>query len=699
MIFDRWIRPIGLHARLLVLLPLLVMALPETVQAGFPATEVFLPAVGRATGNGIQIYSTVWATNLTQAAETFTFHFLKQGQSNATASSPIARSNASPAADLASTSFSDTLAPGQTKVYENVVETKLGLTNAIGAARVVSSGEILVAERIFNQPAGVDLGGTEGLFFAGVPRSFSISPGQSASIQGINQGGSENFRYNFVLVETGGGSPTVNVQVFDGAGALLGQKAYPLLPYDQIQPNVAEVVPGFASTNARITATVTGGTGSVLLAGAQVANESEDSSGFEMSFRDDILGSGGTAGVTSLNGLTGALTLKGGANVTISPSGSTITISASGGGGGGGLAFVTHDSTLQGDGSVSTPLGVAVPLTLSGTPSIHPTLSVTSIGGISAIDANSEFGNAVVGRSGGTGIGALSGISTASNGGQGVQGLSDNGTGVYGAGLVGVEGVGTVIGVKGNGTPGILGNGLTNADGVDGYSTSSGRSGVYGQNSVSGGYGVFGRSTHSGGIAVAGSGDNGGQAAHFYAGSVRIDNDLHVTGQIFAGTKDFEIDHPLDPAGKYLVHASIESSEMLNIYSGNVRLDARGEAVVKLPSWMEAENGDFRYQLTAIGGPARDLFVASEIARGEFRIAGGAPGMKVSWQVTGVRKDPWATANPLVVERPKSENEQGFFLHPELYGAPSERQLNWAWEPETMRRLEGTRTDSEGGSR
>jgi hypothetical protein len=250
------------------------------------------------------------------------------------------------------------------------------------------------------------------------------------------------------------------------------------------------------------------------------------------------------------------------------------------------------------------------------------------------------------------------------------------------------ENTGGAAGVSGSGNPGISGLGKSGADGVDGSSSSSGRRGVYGVNSVSGGYGVFGRSTNSGGIAVAGSGDNGGQAAHFYAGNVRIDNDLHVTGKIFAGIKDFEIDHPLDPAGKYLVHASIESSEMLNIYSGNVRLDAHGEAVVKLPSWMEAENADFRYQLTAIGGPARDLFVANEIAGGEFRIAGGIAGMKVSWQVTGVRKDAWAMANPLVVERPKNGTEKGFYLHPDLYGAPPEKQMNWADEPQQMKRLE-----------
>ena len=61
----------------------------------------------------------------------------------------------------------------------------------------------------------------------------------------------------------------------------------------------------------------------MLLAGAQIANESQDSSGFEMSF-PDILG-----GVASLNGLTGALTLEAGANITIAPDGSSaLKISA-----------------------------------------------------------------------------------------------------------------------------------------------------------------------------------------------------------------------------------------------------------------------------------------------------------------------------------------------------------------------------------
>ena len=97
------------------------------------------------------------------------------------------------------------------------------------------------------------------------------------------------------------------------------------------------------------------------------------------------------------------------------------------------------------------------------------------------------------------------------------------------------------------------------------------------------------------------------------------------------------------------------------------------EDTVKLPEWIEAVNRDFRYHLTGIGAPGPNLHIAQEIANNQFMIAGGQPGMKVSWQVTGVRHDPYAKAHPLQVSVQKSLDERGYYLHPELYGAPAER--------------------------
>jgi hypothetical protein len=154
------------------------------------------------------------------------------------------------------------------------------------------------------------------------------------------------------------------------------------------------------------------------------------------------------------------------------------------------------------------------------------------------------------------------------------------------------------------------------------------------------------------------------------SGNVSITGTLNATG-----TKNFRIDHPLDPANKYLFHASIESSEVLNLYSGNVVLDATGEAVVQLPDWFEAINKDLRYQLTNVGGFA-PVYVAEEVSGGHFKIAGGKPGGKVSWQVSGVRNDAWEKAHPMVVEADKGA-ARGQYLTPELYGAPETARIGY----------------------
>jgi hypothetical protein len=176
-----------------------------------------------------------------------------------------------------------------------------------------------------------------------------------------------------------------------------------------------------------------------------------------------------------------------------------------------------------------------------------------------------------------------------------------------------------------------------------------------------------------------------------YAGS--FTGNVNVTGTLTTGVKNFRIDHPLDPANKYLYHSSVESSEMMNMYTGNTTLDASGQATVQLPAWFQAENADFRYQLTAIGASAPGLYIAQEIENNSFRIAGGQAGVKVSWQVTAIRQDAYVKAHPLVVEVDKPANERGYFIHPELYGAPAEKSIEWARHPELMKRIKAKREE------
>jgi len=144
--------------------------------------------------------------------------------------------------------------------------------------------------------------------------------------------------------------------------------------------------------------------------------------------------------------------------------------------------------------------------------------------------------------------------------------------------------------------------------------------------------------------------------------------DVNIRGNLTKGSGGFKIDHPLDPADKYLYHSFVESPDMMNIYNGNVVLDANGEAEVHLPDWFEALNRDFRYQLTCIGGFA-PVYVSREIENNRFRIAGGVPGLKVSWQVTGIRQDAYANAHRIPVEEEKQPSELGHYLHPELFGS------------------------------
>ena len=276
---------------------------------------------------------------------------------------------------------------------------------------------------------------------------------------------------------------------------------------------------------------------------------------------------------------------------------------------------------------------------------------------------------------------------TAASVSEGTDGMQSFGGGGGSANGVGGRGLLAEAGAETN-------TGTLGGDGVDAYGGGGDQGGIglyaQGGNSSSGGGGV-------GIYAYAGTGTSGcteppcNGTAGYFGGDLAVTGNLNVLYAITAGTKDFRIDHPLDPANKYLYHASVESSEMMNIYTGNVTLDGSGAASVDLPAWFEALNGDYRYQLTAIGAAAPNLHIAQEVANHQFSIAGGAPGMKVSWQVTGVRHDAFAQANPLVVELDKPANERGFYLHPALYGQPEEKQIEWGRFPAKMRQLKEKR--------
>ena len=223
----------------------------------------------------------------------------------------------------------------------------------------------------------------------------------------------------------------------------------------------------------------------------------------------------------------------------------------------------------------------------------------------------------------------------------------------------------------------------TNSEGVavEAETTGTGRAGVFSVRNNDNISSALFASTNGKGVAVFGLSANG--IGIVGAGPVRAGlflGDVDVTGNVAGGSKTFVIDHPLDPANKYLIHSSVESSEMVNVYSGNAVLDENGEAWVQLEAWFEAVNCDFRYQLTCIRSFA-PVYIAEEVQNNRFKIAGGSDQMKVSWQVTAVRKDLWAQRHPFSVEKEKSADEKGYYRHPELYGQPPENSVHRASNP------------------
>jgi hypothetical protein len=168
----------------------------------------------------------------------------------------------------------------------------------------------------------------------------------------------------------------------------------------------------------------------------------------------DQIGAGGSAGVASLNGLTGSLAIEAGANVSVNTSDGKITVSATGGGGGLSLPF-----SGQAD---SRDAAFAV------------TNSHTAISGTSA-NANAA------------------GVFGLSSGGIGVLGTSSSNVGVYG------EITSTSAGVHSVGVDGR--NRGVGGYGVRGIHEGSGF-GVYGSGAT--GTGVGGESLH--GIGVLGRG-------------------------------------------------------------------------------------------------------------------------------------------------------------------------------------------------
>jgi len=369
-----------------------------------------------------------------------------------------------------------------------------------------------------------------------------------------------------------------------------------------------------------------------------------------------------------------------------------------------GIGSIFHDLTLLGNGTSGLPLKVAVPLVLSGpAATLEATLTAFSVG---SDPTYGQGGTAITGVGGNSpnfgGIGVI-----------GAGGEANGAPGFGGAGLFGIGGRGAGTGKGGPGVDARGGGGTPGDHGGDGVTAQGGIDSGIGV-SATGGFG----NQSNGGIGVRAQGGNGGGFSPRFEGGIGIwarggsgvspglagkfEGDVSVTGTLSKGAGSFKIDHPLDPENKYLYHSFVESPDMMNIYNGNVTTDENGDAVITLPDWFETLNKDFRYQLTVIGTFAQAI-VGSEMKDNHFAIKTSTANVKVSWQVTGIRQDPFAKAHRISVEEDKPETERGYYLHPELFNQPEEKSIEWARRPQLMQGLKDQRElikrDSQKGNR
>ncbi len=253
----------------------------------------------------------------------------------------------------------------------------------------------------------------------------------------------------------------------------------------------------------------------------------------------------------------------------------------------------------------------------------------------------------------------------------GVAGSGTFGTAIIASSNVQSDGTGVLASANGTGTVGPWAvSGSTSGNG--GTSIGTAAIGIRG---IASGTSVAGTNFRVGVYGQVVTPDTNAWAGYF-DGKVNVTGDLNVAGNLSKGGGTFKIDHPLDPLNKFLYHSFVESPDMKNIYDGVATLDGSGSAVVTLPDWFGVLNKDFRYQLTCVGGFA-PVYVSSEITDNHFSIAGGQPGMKVSWQVTGIRQDAYANAHRVQVEVQKNATERGKYLYPEAFGLPANMGINF----------------------
>ncbi len=637
-------------SRLLAMLVCLAVATP--VVAGFASTDTYLASTGRGSGNqGSEWYTTVWVHNPNDSDATVRFTFLERNRSN---TSPL--------------SFDDTVPANSVRAYNDAVSTLFGVEE-FGAIRVLSDVPIVVVSRIYSQ-TGDSERDSAGQFLSGVPASFAIGLGEATDLVGVRQhtpADSWNFRYNYGLVETAGGSATVRITAFHQNAGLTADTTVALRPYEAKQWNVADLLDGGRAWNWRLHVEVVEGAGKVIAFGSGIANGSNDPSTFEMQFRDSLLADG--------------------------PGGLTLPFTGSASADGRAAFDITNTSAASGSGIAGRGVGSGGEFS-STDGSAVATLGLSDTGGTGIWAVGNQEGGYFQDADG-TGQAWVA---------RGDRGIEATGSGIGGAFWTpdnvslanaatttsGIEAFGpeqgglfgdtdqTAWASVAHGNAGIsatgdeMGGWFSQADGDSQAYVASGGSGIVALGEDTGGYfqntadasaahlghngfGIEGFGALAGGsftctpgsaTAVAADGDRGLTASGDEMGARFEDLDdgtwttvaegaATVAGN---GTKSFVQNHPDDPT-RVIVYTALEGDEVGTYTRGSARL-AGGEVRITLGEtfrWVTNPDLGLTVHLTPVGSWSQ-LYVAERSTRElVVRSAGGDPEARFDYVVMGLR--------------------------------------------------------------
>jgi uncharacterized repeat protein (TIGR01451 family) len=237
-----------------------------------PPDALIIPAVANVTNFIVRYHSDICVTNTSAQVMKYEIDFvpsgpagMSQGQKTNVSLEPGATMAIN---DIVATWFGGRTSTGTLEIRP-LTETDTSISSA--AAGGLANRTTFASSRTFSTTVA---GGTYGQYVPAVPYANFIAKGSTLSLQHIAQ--SDRFRTNLGLVEGSGEKVSVEVRIFDAAGAKRASFHVDLNGGERAQLNGVLAEHGLALDDARIEVEVTSGAGKVTAYASVLDNASND---------------------------------------------------------------------------------------------------------------------------------------------------------------------------------------------------------------------------------------------------------------------------------------------------------------------------------------------------------------------------------------------------------------------------------------